>query len=115
MSEEQDATTQEAEDLIQARKQLEKIFKENKAIEDDIMKMGAAPRPDVVLMIKLDLLAAYVLGDGLERYAFEIEFQRRIGDTLRQIQQQVYEDSQKRKLLLPDPTMAAPNQVLLPK
>lgn len=115
MSEEQDATTQEAEDLIAARKRLEKVYNENKSIEQDINKLGAAPRSDMVLLIKLDLLANWLLGDGVERYEFEIESQKRIGDLLRQIQQQVYEDAQKKKLLLPEPHLQAPNQVLLPK
>lgn len=99
--------TPENEELSKARARLEKVVKDNRAIEQSLIEQGVAPKYEVIMMMKLDLLATFMLGSGVERFEYEIEAGMRIKDILMQIQQQVA-SARKPQLLVPDQNIAVP-------
>ena len=100
--------TDENEELSRLRGKLEKIVRDNQEIESDLVKQGVAPRLEMIILMKLDLLANTLLGSGVERFEYEIEAQERIKDMLMHIQQDLLKRRSQEKLLLPNKGLQLP-------
>lgn len=91
---------EEAEDLNTKHRQLEKLHKNNRIIEEDLAKRQVAVQPWILVNMRVDMLLNAILGDD-DRYDFEIAYAKNVHDVLMEIERQTA-DKKPGGLLLPD-------------
>lgn len=75
------------DDISEKHRRLEKLHKDNVAIENDLVGRQIGVNPWVVLNMRFDLLLNAIL-DESDRYDFEIESAKKVHDILMEIQRQ---------------------------
>jgi hypothetical protein len=98
-----EAQTEETTDAIdpEVKKlvtKLEKLVRNNVAIEQDLIKQRVQPNPFVILTMRLNLLLDLLMGQGEARLKYEISSAEHVHSILMQIQQ----DTAKNKLIIPE-------------
>lgn len=75
-----------AGDVEAKRRTLEKLFENNKAIEQDLLSRGFGIQPWVLVNMRIDMLLNAIM-DETDRYDFEIQSAKNVHAILMRIQQ----------------------------
>lgn len=92
----------EADEVELLKTKLDDAIQANLAAEQELMqRYQVAPQTQVMVLVRLEELANAVLGrDSVERLEYELSFQTRLADILRQIKDEVKKKPDQ-KLIIP--------------
>lgn len=104
-----DEDEQVEQTTVQLKATLDKLVKQNIALEQSLIDQKIKPNPYVIGVMRLNLLLDILLTEEV-RFQYEIESAKRIHEILMSIQQEVHANKDAAKLFVPTPG----NVTLLP-